>query len=83
MADSYATVLDILADVLSLGERAQTFTPDTPILGSIPEFVSMAVVSVITALEERFGFSIDDEEIDAEIFVTVGSLHAFVKGKLG
>jgi acyl carrier protein len=42
----------------------------------------MAVVSIITALEERFDFSVDDDEIDASIFETVGTLVAFVEGKL-
>ncbi|MDD5124128.1 MAG: phosphopantetheine-binding protein [Methylovulum sp.] len=51
-------------------------------LGSIPEFDSMAVVSIITALENRFGFIVDDDEIDASIFATVGSLVAFVEQKL-
>jgi hypothetical protein len=38
----------------------------------------MAVASVLTSLEERFGFSIDDDEIDGATFATVGSLVAFV-----
>jgi acyl carrier protein len=42
----------------------------------------MAVVSVITALEERFGFAVDDDEIDGSTFATVGALVSFVDGKL-
>ena len=42
----------------------------------------MAVVGVITALEERFGFTVDDDEIDASAFASVGSLVSFVDGKL-
>jgi acyl carrier protein len=52
------------------------------LFGSLPELDSMAVVAVITALEERFGFEVDDDEITAETFETVGSLSAFVAGKL-
>jgi acyl carrier protein len=33
-------------------------------------------------LEEHFGFVVDDDEIDASVFETVGSLVAFVEGKL-
>ncbi|MBI2381183.1 MAG: acyl carrier protein [Gammaproteobacteria bacterium] len=83
MTDRFTTIKHILRDVLSLGDKALDFTPATPLLGSLPEFDSMAVVSVITALEERFPISIDDEEISAEIFATVGSLDAFVADKLG
>ena len=42
----------------------------------------MAVVGIITALEEQFGFSIYDDEISAENFETVGSLVDFVERKL-
>jgi acyl carrier protein len=55
---------------------------DTPLLGAIPELDSMAVVTVITTLEERFGFAVADDEIDGSTFATVGSLVAFVKTKL-
>ena len=51
-------------------------------LGSIPELDSMAVVNVITAMEERFGITVDDDEISADTFATLGSLVGFVKGKL-
>jgi acyl carrier protein len=42
----------------------------------------MAVAAVLTSLEERFGFTIADDEVDAAAFATVGSLVAFVEGKL-
>ena len=51
-------------------------------LGAIPELDSMGVVALITALEEQFGITIDDDEIDGAVFQTFGSLRAFVDGKL-
>lgn len=75
-------VQDILSSVLQLPNSSGQFTNDTPLLGAIPEFDSMAVVSIITALEDRFGFAVDDDEIDAAVFETVGSLVAFVEQKL-
>jgi acyl carrier protein len=71
-----------LDDVLSLGGRASAFTRDTHLLGAIPEFDSMAVVTLITTLEERFGIVVDDDEIDGATFGTVGSLADFVSSKL-
>jgi acyl carrier protein len=76
------TVKLVLRDTLQLGERVASFDAETPLFGSLPELDSMAVVSVVTALEERFGFEIEDDEITAETFETVGSLSAFVAGKL-
>ncbi|MDR1996243.1 acyl carrier protein [Azonexus sp.] len=75
-------VLSLLDEVLSLNGRAVAYTLDTPLLGAIPELDSMAVVALITGFEERFGFSVDDDEIEGSTFATVGSLVAFVDAKL-
>ncbi len=48
----------------------------------MPEFDSMAVVAVVTAIEDEFGIVIDDDELSAEVFATVGSLSDFVGSKL-
>lgn len=72
----------MLADVLSLGARKSQLNESTPLLGSIPELDSMAVVNVITAMEDRFGISVSDDEISADTFATLGSLVGFVQGKL-
>lgn len=75
-------VLRVLDEVLSLNGRSAAFTRDTPLLGAIPELDSMAVVTLITTLEERFGLVVDDDDIDGSTFATVGSLADFVSGKL-
>ncbi len=75
-------ILAILDGVLSLKGRSASFTDTTPLLGAIPELDSMAVVALITTLEDRFGFSIDDDEIDGARFATLGSLVEFIQGKL-
>jgi acyl carrier protein len=80
--DTRSDVLAVLDDVLSLNGRALKFNDKTPLLGSVPELDSMAVANVLTSLEERFGFMIDDDEVDGSMFATVGSLTAFVESKL-
>ncbi len=75
-------VRNILKDVLQLGPRADGLQETTSLFGSIPEFDSVAVVSVLTALEDRFGIMIEDDEISAETFETVGNLTRFVDNKL-
>ncbi len=75
-------VLRILDEVLSLGGRTKTFTVDTPLLGAIPELDSMAVVTLITSLEEQLGIVVDDDDIGGATFETVGALTEFVAGKL-
>ena len=72
----------LVAGSLQLGSRGQEMDASTPLLGAIPELDSMAVVNVITALEEHFGISVADDEIGAATFATLGSLSAFVEQKL-
>ena len=72
----------ILADTLQLGARGEALNAATPLLGAVPELDSMAVVNVITTLEEYFGISVADDEISADTFATLGSLSAFVEQKL-
>ena len=75
-------VKSVLGDTLQLGERAAAFDAATPLFGTLPELDSMAVVALITALEERFELVVEDEEITAAVFETVGSLTDFVDSKL-
>ena len=71
-------VKTLLIDVLNLGPAGQALDADSPLLGSLPELDSMAVVSLIGALEEHFGIMVDDDDISARTFATLGSLAAFV-----
>ncbi len=77
-----ADVIKVLINVLQLQGDNASLEEDTPLLGAFPEFDSMAVVSILTALEDKYGFYVDDDEVDGQIFETIGSLTAFVKEKL-
>ena len=81
MSEAIELVKAVLKEQLALGERAEALTADSPIVGAMPEFDSMAVVSVVSALEAALGETIADDEISAEMFETVGSLAAFVADK--
>lgn len=76
------SVKTILGDVLSLGPAAQALTRESALLGSIPELDSMAVVQLLTALEEHYGITIEDDDISAHTFATVGSLADFISDKM-
>ena len=80
--DVQKEVLRVLDEVLSLGGRSAGFGRDTHLLGAIPELDSMAVVTLITSLEEQLGIVVDDDDIDGSTFATVGSLADFVGEKL-
>jgi acyl carrier protein len=76
-------VKSMLDDVLHLEGRASKFEDDSPLLGSVPELDSMAVINLIAAIEDRFQCVVEDDEIDGAVFATLGSLIEFVRLKAG
>ncbi len=76
------TVKLVLSNTLDIGARMDAFEASTPLFGSVPELDSLSVVYLITDLEKQFGIVIEDDEISAAVFETVGSLADFVEKKL-
>ena len=75
-----ALLRTLLADVLGLArDQVSGFAQSTALFGALPEFDSMAVANFLTALEERLGVIIEDDDVDAEDFASFGSLYAFVE----
>ena len=72
----------VLVSVLGIEDRAASIDADTQLLGNLPELDSMAVLELVAAFEQRFGVTIDDDEVTAEAFDTLGSLSAMVASKL-
>ena len=75
-------VRQLIGEMLQLGDRLQKLGPDAPLLGSIPEFDSMAVIALISALETQFDIQIADDEISADTFATLGQVYALVLDKV-
>ena len=75
-------VKSVVGHALQLGSRVQAMNESSALLGAIPELDSIAVVNVITALEEHFDITVADDEFGAAAFETLGSLTRFVEGKL-
>ena len=82
LSTHFQQVLALLDDSLSLNGRSASFDRDTPLLGALPELDSMAVATLLTAIEENFGVAIGDDEVDGSVFATVGSLADFIQDKL-
>ncbi len=75
-------VRQLIGEILQLGDRVRKLGPNSPLLGSIPEFDSMVVVTLINALEQRFDIQVADDEISGETFETVGKIYEFVRDKV-
>lgn len=69
----------------AIGKRSVPTALDdaTPLLGAIPELDSMAVLAILTQIQDDFGVVIDDDEVSAELFETFGALRRFVESKIG
>jgi acyl carrier protein len=74
-------VKDVLVSSLGVEERAHAIDADTQLLGSLPELDSMAVLVLVHDLEDAFGIVVEDEDLSADIFDTLGALAAFVDRK--
>lgn len=72
----------IVGSTLQIGNRVEQMDSATRLLGAVPELDSIAVVNVITALEEHFGITVEDDEISAATFESLGSLAQFVEQKV-
>jgi acyl carrier protein len=75
-------VITVVVETLGIEERRQQFSADTPLLGSVAELDSMAIVELVGALEDRFDFEIDEDDITGDVFESVGTLAAFVSSCL-
>jgi acyl carrier protein len=80
--EANTTVREVLSETLGLGDRVDSFDAETKLFESLVELDSMAIVTVLVALENRFDIVIDDDEIDEDTFETLGSLTLFIEGKL-
>ena len=72
---------EVLQTTLQLGDQADSLTRETPLMGHFPQLNSLTVMGVISEIEAQTGCAIDDQEITAEIFETVGTLAAFIHQK--
>jgi acyl carrier protein len=82
MSSVESQVREVLGAALQLGPRVAQLGSGSQLLGALPELDSMAVVTLITALEERFGIEVSDDEISADTFATFGDLVRFIESKL-
>lgn len=84
MNASVATVDEVkqlIGELFGLRDRVGSLNASTALIGSLPELDSMAVVELVQAIEDRFGIVLDDEDLSAESFETVGTLAALVGRK--
>jgi acyl carrier protein len=78
---TFDDVKHVLVETLGIEDRSSSFDASTQLFGSLPELDSLAVLELVTALEEQFDIVIDDSDFSGDVFETLGSLASFVDQK--
>lgn len=78
-ASTVDQVRSLIGEILGIGDRVDSMSASTRLLGSLPELDSMAVAELLAAIEERFGFEVDSADIVTDTLETVGTLVAYVE----
>lgn len=71
----------VLDSALFLNGRALHWGNQMSLLGNVPELDSMAIMNVVSALELNFSITIEDDDINADVFATIETLANFVDQK--
>ena len=77
-ASTLDEVKSLVAETLGITDRLDSMDSSTGLLGRLPELDSMAVAELVTAIEDRFGFQVDDADITTDMFETLGALTTYV-----
>ena len=75
-------VLAVLAKSVPVPEDMEAMGEQAPLLGAIPELDSLAITNVIMDLEKTFGIGFEADELDAQVFSTVGTLRNLILLKM-
>lgn len=77
--DTVQKLKTLMIAELGLDKAFNNAKPQTELLGHMPEIDSMAVVTILNAIELEFDVVIADDDITAEVFETLGTLTNFIE----
>jgi len=84
MPPTHRTLENIVTQLVisALGKKLGSIGPDAPLFSSQSGFDSFFLLELVLRLEDTFGLSIPDEDLDPAIFRTVKSIAAYVRTRL-
>jgi len=68
--------------VTALGKQPGSIGPDDPLYSSQAGFDSFSLVELVLRLEDTFGISIPDEDLDPDVFHSVKTVADYVSDRL-
>lgn len=82
LAPEQLVQLTTLMQRLLPDHKVSDWSPNTPILGAIPEFDSMMLANLLAGMESSFDLTIDDSLLSIESFESWGSLQSWLSQHL-
>ena len=76
-------VKQALVQALGLDINPDEIDDNEPLFGEGLGADSIASLEIVFALEEEFGFEVDDEDLQVELFDSVRTLSQYIAEKLG
>ena len=74
-------VLAVVKRLLGGGGQ-EMMSLETLLIGEWAEFDSVSVLNLLMELEQQFSISIDDDDVEPELFISVRTVSEFVSRKL-
>jgi acyl carrier protein len=78
-ASTINEVKSLLGETLGIADRLYSMDASSSLIGTLPELDSMAVAELLAAIQERFGFEVNNTDITIDILQTVGTLAAYIE----
>jgi acyl carrier protein len=85
VAPSNQALEDTVAQLVTaaLGKKPGSVRPDDPLFSSQAGFDSFSLMELVLRLEDTFGLSIPDDELDPSIFHSIRTIASYVRSRLG
>lgn len=77
-------LVEVVTRLISLtsGEKRGKIKPDEPLFSTQAHFDSFALMEFVLRLEDTFGLSIPDEDLDPDIFRSVQTVVSYLRVRL-
>jgi len=83
MQDVEGRIKKIIVENLELGAKVKPLTDETPLIDGGLNMDSINVLELVSLIEEEFGITVRDEDINIELLANIGSLANYVRKRLG
>ncbi len=77
------TIIRVMVDRLDLTLDAASLSSDTKLVGGGLVLDSMAILEIVTGVEDELGIMVDESQLEPEVFENIGTLARFLSEQTG